>query len=155
LGLKMAHPRELHTCKYTYLSKEHKFLPLVELSIGSRTSKKSVSALVDTGCTCGLVISKRDKRRMKLNLTKISMKDPYPITLADGREVNSTVYEARCQIGEIDEKIKVYVMDTPAPKREKERPYKAFLGCEFLNEYDALFKGKKGELSICNPKIVD
>ena len=159
----MAHPRELHSCKYTYLGKKHKSIPLLEVSIGSRTSKKRIKALVDTGSTYGLVISKRDMRRMKLNLTqKVNATgEPSPIILPDGRLVDTDVYEAICQIGEIERKIQVYAMDTANPypdpdrKAENKRPYRAFLGCEFLNEYDTLFKGKKGELSICNPKIVD
>jgi len=143
-----------HICEYCDSDDEHPAQPIIDISIGQQDTKRCIPALVDTGCTSALVIPKPFLRDYKLDLGKARKvtREPSTLRLANGYEVNLDIYYAFCRVGDIEKKIKVFVIDAKRPSRADTRKMTAFLGLSFLNDFDVVFKGKEGRILFCHPK---
>ncbi|HXY88468.1 MAG TPA: aspartyl protease family protein [Candidatus Acidoferrales bacterium] len=140
-----------HICEY-FDDGEHASRPLIDISVGPLDSKRDIRALVDTGCTSALVIPKPLLRRCKLNLGKARKvtRGQTTIQLANGHDVNADIYLTFCRIGEVERKIKILVIDTKDSYPAKKPNLTAYLGLDFLNTFDVVFKGKEKRILFCH-----
>lgn len=122
---------------------------MLGISIGSKKSKTEVIALADTGCTPHLLISKLYAEKKKLDLEELDV-EPAPIVLADGHIVYAQIYSALCQIEGLENEIEieVYVVDTEKIDEPESADFPPCIGRGFLDEYDAVFRGKGKKLNF-------
>jgi|GEM_PF-521050 predicted aspartyl protease len=148
----------IYACEYCDYSEEApQSEPRIEIFVGTRSSKRKIEAVVDTGCSPALVIPKPLVRDLKLkNFLREAKKmtsDPAATTIqaADGRDIPIEIYKTICQVGEVEKAIKVIVMDIkksePAPKPN----LTVCLGRKFLNEFDVHFGGGQREVKFYHP----
>ena len=143
-----------HTKEYTLDEKRKKFFPFLDVLVGTKESKKKISALANTGCNPCLYFFKSYVEKEGLNLGKKINKEPIPILVADGHLINADIYKVTCEIAGIEEEIEVFVAD-PEKYFEQEEPeittVKPLLGRGILDRYDVLFKGSERKILLFHP----
>ena len=141
---------------YTYNKERKKYKPLLEVWVGTQTSKKKVIALVDTGCTTCVHLCKAYVEKMKLVFIKKMNRESLPFGVADGHTINGDKYKAICQINGEEKEIEVSVIDPEKFFREEEQPQikmvEPLLGRDLLDQYDVLFQGEKKKLIVYKPE---
>jgi hypothetical protein len=122
--------------------------PLVEVKIGA--SKNSIIALTDTGCSVGLAIMNNQIGGLDLG-EKIS-DDPYEIVVADGHKIEADIYKADICLNGVKNSATIYVInpDTFTDDTSDKQPL-AYLGRDFLDNFNVLFKGKEQKVEFYNP----
>jgi len=140
---------------YTYDEKNRLYFPVLKILVGSKESKKKISALVDTGCTSCIHLCKSYVEKEKLVLGKKINKEPVPFSVADGHTINGNLYEAICEIDGKEEEVIVSVID-PEKFFQEEEPkietVEPLLGRGVIDKFDVLFKGKERKIAVFHPE---
>jgi predicted aspartyl protease len=140
---------------YTYNKEKNKYTPFLEVLVGTKDSKKTIVALVDTGCDPCMSLCKSYIAERGLTFIQKMNKEPIPIGVADGHTINADSYKAICQINKEEKEIEVCVID-PETFFEEEEPevgtVTPLLGRGILDEYDLLFEGKNKKFALFCPE---
>lgn len=140
---------------YSYNKEKGKHTPLLEVLVGTKESRKPVTALVDTGCAPCMSLCKSYIVENGLTLMQKMNIEPIPLGVADGHTINADSYKAICEINGEQKEIEVDVID---PERffveegSKVGSVIPLLGRGVLDEYDVLFEGKSKKLSFYHPE---
>ncbi len=142
---------------------------MVTLELDHAGTSKSLTALADTGCTGGLVLTKRQVALHGINLENWEKENdsPEPIMLGDNRIIGSDIYrDVHVKIGEEPATIRLLVLDPDTPfkvaedelsevqlteedEKEREQDEKVVvIGHGYLGNYDALFSGPQKKLIL-------
>jgi predicted aspartyl protease len=144
-----------HTKDYAYNKKKRRYEPLLSVLVGSKESKKEVTAWADTGCTPCMHFCKSYIAKEGLTFIKKISTSPHPFKVADGHIVNADLYLAICEIGGEEKEIVVSVTDPEKFFEEEETEIETvmpLIGLGVFNEYDVMFKGKDRKIAIFHPE---
>lgn len=90
--------------------------------------------------------------KLKLNLDNKINTDAEPATLADGKQIASDVYLCTLELSGKKEMVQVVVLDPKKrldiKKEQVEPDDEPLLGREFLDQFDTLFSGIDGKLTL-------
>lgn len=139
---------------YTYDEEHDKHIPFLEVQVGTKESKKTVTALVDTGCSPCMSLCKEFIERQEMNFIVKVNKEPVPLGVADGHTIDGDYYKAICRIGNEEKEIIVCVIDPKKFFAEETPTLKEptpLLGRGVLDEYDVVFEGKNKKFAFYNP----
>lgn len=126
-----------------YEKREKRKDPVVTVRITA--AGKTIPSYVDTGCSCGLSLTKKQMLKLGLDLgTKINS-DPEPAILADGSLVATDIYKVEVELAGEKKLVMVSVVD-PDLKLEgedglEEEDEETLVGRDFLDHFDVLFSG--------------
>lgn len=137
-----------HESKYQLPKGSTRSCPLVEVKIGA--SKNPITALTDTGCSVGLAIMNSQISGLDLG-EKIS-DDPYEIAVADGHKIEADIYKADICLNGVKNTATIFVLNPDSFTDDTtDNQLIAYLGRDFLDNFDVLFKGKEQKVAFYNP----
>jgi predicted aspartyl protease len=140
---------------YTYDEEHDVHHPFLEVFVGTNESKKSIKALVDTGCTPCMSLCKAFIEKHEISFIQKMNKNPVSLGVADGHSINADYYKAICRINGKEKEIAVCVIDPEKFFTEEKREVSItipLLGRGVLDEYDVLFEGKNKKFAFFNPE---
>lgn len=117
--------------------------PIVHVKIiPPRGSTFEMDAYVDSGCTVGLSLTKKQVSQLGLAFGQKINSDPEPCTLADGNTVACDIYLCDIEVGGEKRTANVAVIDpTQRLENEDEVEDEALLGRAFMDYFDVTFSG--------------
>lgn len=121
-------------------------LPLidVDLLISSTSDKASLQALLDTGNSAGIVLTKKQVDKLKINLGKPSNNPPSKCRIADGSSIAVYWYNAVVKFKGETMPAFLRVLDPDIVYEEKEEePLLALFGLAIMNNYQVTFNGSQ------------
>ena len=140
--------------------------PIIEFQLEQRTGCISMHALADTGCTGGLVLTKKQVDLLEVDLSNWEKSNDYPlpVEVADGRIVGCDIYEnvtlvvngkpKKIDLSVIGEE-SLPVSEEPEKTKTKEEieledwfSQTVIIGHGYLGHYDAIFSGTQRKLLL-------
>jgi hypothetical protein len=128
----------------------------VSLLVDQGGKKVPLKALADTGCDCGISLTKEQMEDLELDFGKKQNDYPLPIGIADGSTVGADRYKCVVEVGGERRLVEVWVVD-PSNKldikdededSEDNQDEPVLLGRDFMNHYDAHFSGFEKKITF-------
>lgn len=121
-------------------------LPLIDIDlfVDNTGDKASIKALLDTGCSGGIVLTKKEIEKLGVTLGDPVNEKPVPCKIADGSSVPTYYYNATVKFKGEKKSVLLRVINQDEvyeKKEEKDEPVMALFGLDIMNDYQVTFNG--------------